>query len=785
MPEIVLPADGEKPYGTKLRTAIELVNGAVDATTEAIANGSAVTDSGVTAVLSNPLSGARVELDEAYATVAQGAKADVAVPNTGPGRAALAASTEITEAINSGISSAGVDPLAQRKEAVGAGLRLRAATAERMARTNPDVTVIGLVSVNEPSFVTGTADRVYAYDRANSRVNTALVTSTGNAVQAGATSPKFNMLSRDTSTIVWERQMGAVTFTASNDRATFSAAHGLDLNDQIRFAGISGASGVTATMYVKSIVSSTVVTLSATSGGTTVDITTDGSATGSATGTETGTGIKVETQSVHSQLDIILYNNGSGNQYIYVDDVLVATVTAADFTQSGVAAGLQARLGLKFANAVPRVIAWETISGTPLVGFDVPTGVPLTRPALTGDYARTLLIGDSFTEGTGSGSGRPLAWWLAQHLRWKNAWKMGSGSVGIAANGARVNWLSQTSNIIALNPQRIIVLLPYNDRGVYEAGASAYLTQVQSFFTTLINALPSADIFWVGPWPNGGGQGSINASYVAMDADLKTLAGTLGVGYWSPIQAGWKFSLSDATHPDTIGHQKLGWLIAGVLQTFMPSSRAVPLSESSIAPASPALPEPFTVVDTFERADTATSGGNYLGTTERGAKTWNLIGSPTTAYIASGTAKLTSSARSGVGVDVGSTNGHVRATLGSFPAAGIIGQWVRCTDSTSGLIVCTNSDGTSSGTLGYTLLERTSTGVNVLASSAVAPAIGDVIDIYMNGTTVKVRVNGTEILSTTSAPTMTGQIAGPYTNGGGNSGSWRDFFYSKATAPWV
>lgn len=98
MPDIDLPADGEKPYGTKLRTAINAVNDAVDAATEAIADGSAVTDSAVTALVANPASDTRAELNSSFATAAQGTNADQAIPNTPAGRTALAESTELSTA---------------------------------------------------------------------------------------------------------------------------------------------------------------------------------------------------------------------------------------------------------------------------------------------------------------------------------------------------------------------------------------------------------------------------------------------------------------------------------------------------------------------------------------------------------------------------------------------------------------------------------------------------------------------------------------------------------------
>lgn len=77
MPDIELPADGEKPYGNKLRTAINAINDAVDAATEAIADGSAVTDSAVTALVANPGSDTRAELNAAIAGSTRAAQSPV------------------------------------------------------------------------------------------------------------------------------------------------------------------------------------------------------------------------------------------------------------------------------------------------------------------------------------------------------------------------------------------------------------------------------------------------------------------------------------------------------------------------------------------------------------------------------------------------------------------------------------------------------------------------------------------------------------------------------------
>jgi hypothetical protein len=74
--------------------------------------------------------------------------------------------------------------------------------------------------------------------------------------------------------------LGAVTFTDSGDVVTFAQPHGLKVNDKVVPGVITTTTGITAgtTYYVKTVPSTTTVTLSATLGGSTLALTTDGSA---------------------------------------------------------------------------------------------------------------------------------------------------------------------------------------------------------------------------------------------------------------------------------------------------------------------------------------------------------------------------------------------------------------------------------------------------------------------------------------------------------------------------
>lgn len=75
------------------------------------------------------------------------------------------------------------------------------------------------------------------------------------------------------------RAIGTVTIAASTDVLTTSVAHGLVVGDRVKTGTVTTTTGITSNTvyYVKTVPSTTTLTLSATSGGVTLDMTTDGS----------------------------------------------------------------------------------------------------------------------------------------------------------------------------------------------------------------------------------------------------------------------------------------------------------------------------------------------------------------------------------------------------------------------------------------------------------------------------------------------------------------------------
>lgn len=95
------------------------------------------------------------------------------------------------------------------------------------------------------------------------------------------------LMNGGTITVGGGSSIGTVTIVASTGVMTVSTAHGLAVNDPVFLGAITTTTGVTANTlyYVKTVPSSTTVTLSKTPGGTALSLTGDGSAASITKGT--------------------------------------------------------------------------------------------------------------------------------------------------------------------------------------------------------------------------------------------------------------------------------------------------------------------------------------------------------------------------------------------------------------------------------------------------------------------------------------------------------------------
>ncbi len=473
--------------------------------------------------------------------------------------------TTINTAINAALGNAGSGATGIRLDALAAGQRLRAVTAGNRSVTASGVTIGTLTPVATISTVTAAS-------------------------------------------------LGVATITAVDDLVTLPSAHGLKINDVIVFGTLTDAAGLTAgqVFYVQAVPSSTTFKVSSSFGGTVRNITSDGSAvavyrrefaylrgegyinpalqvvstrpvqaatttpqwdyigpdptiitvgTGVASGTYLDTSFRYD----GAAIDLLLRNTG-GDKQIYIDGLYLTTITNAAITAAGAASGTNARLPLVFSSAGIRIIrVFEMSSSARFVGMDVPAGQRIMYPAGRAKGPRVLVVGDSFTEGTGATGGYPWVVWTSWHMGWIDVWKAGAGSTGYVADGTRLALIDRyTNDIIAQAPDICIIAMGLNDRVNYETDPTATLSSIETIWDAVLTALPAMQLIIIGPWPTSGGVNPASG-IVNLDADLSRLAAERALRYISPVSEGWTFSLSDDTHPDAAGHELLGWRVAGHL----------------------------------------------------------------------------------------------------------------------------------------------------------------------------------------------------------------------------
>jgi lysophospholipase L1-like esterase len=408
--------------------------------------------------------------------------------------------------------------------------------------------------------------------------------------------------------------LGTVIFTDAGNLVTISVAHGLAVGDPVTFGTITSTTGVStgSVYFVRTVPTSTTLTLSATVGGSELGLTTDGTAVAAfrreraynrqasvvnpalrvtdtrgvqsnpsfpkyeyikpdpavvtyAPGALAGTAMRVETEYAGKYLGIHLRNGGGIAGRIYVDGVLAKTFAAADFSAGSISSGSNGRMPFTFSSYRRRSITIEFDSvSDEFPGFDTEGAYPLIFPTARTKGPRVLVVGDSLTEGVGATSGaRNYVRWLGHLMGWRDVWKAGSGSTGYTADGTRLALIDRYANdIVAQQAQIVIIAMGLNDSAETLATVVA---NAETIWDATLASSYTQELVIVGPWPNGGGSGTISAPLLALDTALAELAVEKGVRYISPIGEGWEFTLYDSTHPDAAGHEYIAWRLAGHL----------------------------------------------------------------------------------------------------------------------------------------------------------------------------------------------------------------------------
>jgi lysophospholipase L1-like esterase len=205
-------------------------------------------------------------------------------------------------------------------------------------------------------------------------------------------------------------------------------------------------------------------------------------------------------------------------------------VTDLPQSTGGTTIGSRHVLKVDFGTAIPRRITIE-LSNVPFGGIYLPPTATIWTPP---PYkTRWAVLGDSISGGSASNLGAGQGTWVTlagMYLGWDDSWNEALGGTGYITAGTTATFPNRVStDIVAYNPDRIIVWGGYNDNG---GSQSAIGTAAATVFSTLKAGLPNAQIFVLGCWSP---TGSPAASLTNTDNTIKAAAAAAQLPFISPI----------------------------------------------------------------------------------------------------------------------------------------------------------------------------------------------------------------------------------------------------------
>jgi len=243
-------------------------------------------------------------------------------------------------------------------------------------------------------------------------------------------------------------------------------------------------------------------------------------------------------------------------QYVGMAGTLTAVSTGAQY------------IVLDFGSKALRAITIENQEASAFDGVYIASGDSVTLPAAS--PFRMLVLGDSFTAGSGAGhAGDGFGAVAADYLGCSDRWLSGVGSTGYLANaGGSLYALTQRSaadlaRFSALGSVDLVVVAA----GLNDIGQAGLAAAAATVFAAIRNAAPGALVFVVGPW-DVTAPVATNAAYASAKAALRSSLSGRG-GFWFLDPEGQGFTKSDGTHPDTAGHAALGHWLGGQIRAVI------------------------------------------------------------------------------------------------------------------------------------------------------------------------------------------------------------------------
>jgi lysophospholipase L1-like esterase len=157
---------------------------------------------------------------------------------------------------------------------------------------------------------------------------------------------------------------------------------------------------------------------------------------------------------------------------------------------------------------------------------------------------RLVLMGDSFVEQAyvAFSQCEGLSSQIQMLFPQLDIWALGEGGTGFVNPGpsGRTNFLGRVANIVAANPDYVLIYGGINDTG-YAADASGsnqIFVNATSLIAEVQTALPSAQLMIIGPqWPRSPGSGDSNV--FACAGALSNACALSGVPYVNPVSPPW------------------------------------------------------------------------------------------------------------------------------------------------------------------------------------------------------------------------------------------------------
>lgn len=279
-------------------------------------------------------------------------------------------------------------------------------------------------------------------------------------------------------------------------------------------------------------------------------------------------------------LDLIFLGGGATNQ-IYVDGMPITEFTSDQSpTLTTASDGNFYRIILDFGSSALRRIGWRTankIAGVTVGPFDT-----VYAPSKAG-VPRAVILGDSFTEGTGAtDTGTGWASLLGSRMGW-DTFVSGSGGTGYLATNVPLGRVKLRDRLAtdctALNPDIVVVAMGIND-GANTAAAVA--AEAALCYDDILAGNPDRLLIVISPFSQNGNPTAFHLAVsplleAACEArggiyinllSPKLVTGTGKVGATVNDGNASVITGSDGTHPTQLGHEIYAAATHGQLYTL-------------------------------------------------------------------------------------------------------------------------------------------------------------------------------------------------------------------------